>query len=607
MTDDRFERELRAFLAARDPRSVSPVLRARLQAVSAEPPLGVGALGDRFRDARRVAVGVAVTAVLAVVVVAMLARTGGLTLTDRVPGPVGGPSAAPVIPAVPFVTAPTDFFSAAAVADADRRLTALYASSGIEGRLIVRTLASVDELSTPPGWPDGWRADRNVDADVIAILGVGPDGTVTCCLTITGGLIERAQSEGYWRPASWPDRLESQLESDDRAVRDTALDRFVGGIEALEPGIAMIRVSIEREATLRQFVTVLVGLGMLAAFVLVTWSRWSTGRTRAATEEGGFDGATIASAAGAGGLDAEMPTVADLGVRGAAPVAWTSADPNAVPGDRRLVAAALAALAGLLVLGAWDLARPSAAGVPLDVDAATVGLASPALPIVPLTLLATAVVALLLVARSGGWRRRLTIGALIVLVSLAGSWAFDGSRPVASANWIPGRGAGQVERGGGGLFDAQTYPLQPDAPFTFGMTVRNHGALPVTILGLDGVQSTAPNPYVATIVGLGSIEQPTVDGFVTTLSARPEDTTVAWPSTLAPGEELAIVLLGRAGPCAEPAGTGSGLPLLHFQLTYRVLGIERSETVGLPVALFVPEKATCTVDVPGGTVTYGEP
>jgi hypothetical protein len=554
-----------------------------------------------------VTVGVAVTAALAIVVLAIVVRTGGLTLTDGIPGPVGAPSPAPVVPAVPFVTAPTDFFSAGAMADADRRLAALFETSAIEGRLIVRTLASVDELSTPPGWPDGWRADQNVDADVIAIVGVTPDGTVTCCVTITGGLVERAQNEGYWRPASWPDRLEGQLESDDRAIRDTALDRFVVGIEALEPGIAMIRVSIEREATLRQFVTVLVGLGILAAFLLVTWSRWSTGRARSAADKGNFDGATIASAAGAGSPDANEPTVTDVGVRGEALVAWTSAGPNGVPRARRLIAAALAALAGVLSIGAWDLVRPSAARVPLDVNAATAGLASPALPGVPLTLIATAVVALLIVARGGGWLRRLTIGALIVLVGFVGWWAVDGTHPTTNGGWIAGRGAGQVERGGGGLFDAQTYPLQPDAPFTLGMTVRNRGALPMTILGLDGVQSTAPNPYVATIVGLGSVEQPTGDGFVTTLSARPEDTTVAWPSTLAPGEEMAIVLLGRAGPCADPDGTGSGLPLLHVRLTYRVLGIERSESVGLPVALFVPAKATCTVGVPGGMVTYGEP
>lgn len=606
MTDDRFEQRLRGFLAAREPAAVSPVLRARLQSVTAESPVRsggwIGWLGGAWRAAAGLA---AVTAVAVVLLAALLLRTDAISVRD--PRPVGGPSAAPAVPAVPFVTAPTDFFSTSAKADADRRLATIYATSGTEGRLIVRTMASSDELSTPPGWPDGWRADRNIDADVIAILGVGPDGTVTCCLTITGGLIERAQIEGYWRPASWPDRLESQLESDDRAVRDTALDRFVGGIEALEPGIAMIRLSIEREATLRQFVAVLVGLAILAAFAVFTWSRWTMGRTRPAADEGVFNGATMASGADAGGLDADVPTVADVDAQRTAPVAWTSAAPNVVAGDRRLVAAALAALAGVLALGAWDLVRPSTAGVPLDVSAATVGLASPALPVVPLTLLATSVVALLLVVRSGGWRRRLAIGALIVLVGPAGWSGLDGSRPTANGSWIPGRGAGAVERGGGGLFDAVTYPLQPGAPFTFGMTVRNRGPLPVTILGLDGVQPTGPNPYVASIVGLGFVKQATDDGFVTTLSARPEDTTVAWPSTLAPGEEMAIVMLGRAGPCAEPGGTGSILPLLHVQLTYRVVGIERAESVGLPVALFVPAKTSCTVNVPGGTVTFGEP
>ena len=606
MTDDRFEQRLRGFLAAREPAAVSPVLRARLQSVTAESPVRsggwIGWLGGAWRG---VAGLVAVTA-LAMVLLAVLLRTEALSV--REPGPVGGPSAPPAVPAVPFVTAPIDFFSASAKADADRRLATVYATSGIEGRLIVRTLASLDELSTPPGWPDAWRADHDIDADVIAILGVGPDGTVTCCITINGGLIERARDEGYWRPASWPDRLESQLESADRAVRDTALDRYVDGIEVLEPGVVMIRASIEREGMLRQLVAVLVGLALLAAFAVFIWARWSGSRTRPATGQGGVvDGATMISGADAHGPDADVATVADVVAQRTAPVAWTVAGPSAVPGEWRLVAAAIAALAGVLALGAWDLVRPPTAGVTMDVSAATVGLASPALPVVPLTLLATSVVAFLMVARSGGWRRRVVVGALVVLVGLAGWFGLDASRPTAIGGWIAGRGAGGVERGGGGLFDAVTYPLQPGASFTFGMTVRNRGGLPLTILGLDGVQPTEPNPYVASIVGLGFVEQATDDGFVTTLSARPEDTTVAWPLTLAPGEEMAIVMLGRADQCAEPGGTGSGLPLLHVQLTYRVLGIERAESVGLPVALFVPAKTTCTVEVGGGTVTYGEP
>jgi hypothetical protein len=607
MTDDRFERELRAFLATREPRTVSPVLRARLKAVTAEPPPGAGALGGRFREAWRVAVGVTVTAALAIVVLAILARTGGLTLTDRIPGPVGAPSAAPVVPTVPFVTAPTDFFSAGAMADADRRLAALFERSSIEGRFIVMAVPSADELSTPPGWPTRFKADRNDDADIAAVLGVTPGGVITCCITITGGLIERAREDHYWRPQSWPDRLEADLESSELAIRDAALDRFVDGLEALEPGVALTREAVAREATFSRVATTLIGLGLLVAFVLLTWSRWAASRARLSVGDGIVDGASIPAVAGPANLDADVPTVAEAHDPDVAPVAWASPGPHAQPRDQTLVAFAAAALGGLLALGVWDLIGPRAAGVPMDVTAPAAGLASPDLPVVPTALLASAVIALLLIARHARRRRRVAIATLLLVVGLAGWWAIDGSHPMPGSSWIAGLGAGAVDRGPGSIFDFQTYPLDPDEPFTLGMTIRNPGPLPMAILGLDGVQPTQPNPYVASIVGLGSIEQATVDGYVATLSARPEDARVAWPRTMGPGEELAIVLLGRAGPCAEPAGTGSGLPLLHVQLTYRVLGIERSETVGLPVALFVPEKATCTVDVPGGTVTYGEP
>ena len=617
MNDERFERELRGFLAARAPKAVSPAFRARLHAVSTEPPVGAGAMGGWLGGAGRTLVGAATVAVAAVVVFALLTRPEVRIIRD--PSTVGGPSVAPTKPTAPFVIAPSAFFSAAAVGDADRRLGALFLTSGIEGRFIVQAVTSAAELSTPAGWPDSYRADASLDTDVTAILGVAPDGTVTCCLTITGPLIDRAREEGYWRPASWPERLEGDLESDDPAIRDAALDRFVRGIEALEPGIAMTRVSMDREATLREFVTLVIGVGLLAALALWTRARWSMGRTRLGNE-GLVEGAAAAAAAGTGSLHLEADltatrsadigavdsAVADPSLASAAPVGWAPADPNVVPRDRSLLTVAAVAIAGLLGLGLWDLVRPSSAPVPFDMNAEAIGLASPTLPFVPVTLLAIAVLALLLVARNGARRRRLAIGGLMLLVGLGGWLALDGARPTPGSSWIAGVGAGAIDRGGGGLFDAQTYPLQPEEPFTFGMTIRNGGALPMTILGLDRVQSTQPNPYVAAIVGVGSVEAPTEQGYVLTLSARPEDATVAWPLTLAPGHELGIVLLGRAGACAEPGGPGSNLPFLQVQLTHRVLGIERSEAVGLPVALFVPSKSTCTVEVPGGTVTYGE-
>ena len=40
-------------------------------------------------------------------------------------------------------------------------------------------------------------------------------------------------------------------------------------------------------------------------------------------------------------------------------------------------------------------------------------------------------------------------------------------------------------------------------------TIRNPGVLPLTLLGLDGARTSQPNPYVASIVGLGWVPQPT--------------------------------------------------------------------------------------------------
>ena len=574
MIDDRFERELRGFLAERAPATVSPALRARLHAVTAAPAVRAGTLAGLLGGAWRTLAGAATIAVAAVFLVVLLARPDAGIIRD--PGVVGGPSAGPVVPIVPFLTAPTDFFSAAAVADGDRRLAAVFQTSGIEGRLIVKAETSGAELSTPLGWPVGYKADRDDDRDITAILGVAPDGTVTCCVTITGGLIERAREEGYWRPASWPERLEADLESDDPAVRDAALDRFVRGIESLAPGVVLTREAIAREATFRQGFAILLGLGMLAALLFVTRYRWLAGRAGVATDQGGLDPTKNLIAAGPAGLDAEVPLVPDADLAEAAPVPWTAPISTALPRDRNLLAVAAVALAGFLAVGLWDLIRPPTTAVPLDVNAPTIGLASPVPPFVPVALLGVVIISLVLAARNGRRARRVATVALLVIVGLGGWWAIDGARPSLTGSWIGGIGAGSIDRGGGGLFDAQTYPLRPDDPFTLGMTIRNRGALPVTILGLDGVQATKPDPFGASIVGLASVPQPIHDGTVQSLSARPEDARVAWPQTMGPGEELAIVLLGRAGPCAEPDGTGSNLPILHVQVTYRVLGIERN-------------------------------
>jgi hypothetical protein len=199
---------------------------------------------------------------------------------------------------------------------------------------------------------------------------------------------------------------------------------------------------------------------------------------------------------------------------------------------------------------------------------------------------------------------------LVLVAGLTGyAWvALGATRPVArdiDIGWASSPNGKIVSREFGGIQELLAYDLSPGETFTFAGIVRNPGILPLTILGLDGTRATGSNPHVATIVGLGWVKQPSDDGRIQLLSAAPESVSVAWPLTLAPGDEAAIVVVGRGGPCAEPGGTGPVLPLVRYAMTYRVLGVERSEEIGLAAPLFVAAKVSCTVQVPGGTVTYG--
>lgn len=271
--------------------------------------------------------------------------------------------------------------------------------------------------------------------------------------------------------------------------------------------------------------------------------------------------------------------------------------------DQALVRVVLLAIAGLAILGVVDLALPRSLA-PLDVTADGVGIARVGLNLVPFALIGVALVGLITYALRGRWRRR---SAIVLLVAVAGwtSVVIVGhtapTSPDKGRAWVAG--AGGETRVHSAIYQDVTYRLNPEERFTFAMTIRNPGVLPLTILGLDRIRSTEPNPYIASIVGLGWVIQP-VDGAITALSARPEDASSSWPVTIRPGEELAIVLIGDAGPCASPDGTGGDLPLAWIPVAYRVLGIEQSVEVGLRAPLYFPALDPCTVPLRNGSITY---
>jgi len=101
--------------------------------------------------------------------------------------------------------------------------------------------------------------------------------------------------------------------------------------------------------------------------------------------------------------------------------------------------------------------------------------------------------------------------------------------------------------------------------------------------------------------------QPTDDGRVYVVSAAPGAASAAWPVTLAPGDEISIIVLGRAGECAEAGNRRTADPLFHIPVRYRVLGIEQVADVPLPATVFVAAKGVCTVETENTTITYGPP
>jgi hypothetical protein len=602
MTDDQFEQRLRGFLAAREPVAVSPVLRARLQSVTAESPVRSGGWIGWLGGTWRAAVGLAAVAAVAVVLLAVLLRTDPLTVQDR--SPVGRPSAIPGLATVPFVTAPDGLFTPATVADAERRLAAVFAATGVEATFQVRTETSTQHVSVPAGWPERFDRDGDPDRDVMAVIGIAPDGTPVCCLTLKGDLITRAHENGMWRPITQPGALDDDLAEPTAKFRDGALIDFVRGIEDMAPGIA----TLESQGFTTNDIQRAFGLVAILVPLLVLAVVGLRRRTVAMAAPGGV---------GELGTEAEWidvsrpaPTsvVESSSERDPQPrVAWAAYAWGAWS-DRRLVFVSLAAMAGLGLVAVMDLLLPPSTSVRLDAGVDGMGRAVQGVSIAPFVLVAIAIGSLAAYARQGRWLRRVGVVMLVAVVGWAMSSVVNQTVPSSldqDRGWVAGAG-GEVSYGLDGFMENVTYRLAPGESFTIATKIRNPGPLPLTILGLDGVRTTQPNPYVGSIVSLGWVVQPT-DGPITYLSANPADASASWPVTLGPGEELAIAVVGRAGPCADPAGIVNTVPLGYVDLAYRSLGVRRTAEVGLPPGLFLTSKSPCTVEVPGGRVTYSTP
>ena len=107
-------------------------------------------------------------------------------------------------------------------------------------------------------------------------------------------------------------------------------------------------------------------------------------------------------------------------------------------------------------------------------------------------------------------------------------------------------------------------------------------------------------------MSLGWVVQPT-DGPITLPLGEPRGRVGVVARHARSGRGAGIAVVGRAGPCADPAGTVNTVPLGYVDLAYRSLGVRRTAEVALPATLFLAAKSPCTVEVPGGEVTYSTP
>ena len=621
MTDDQFEQQLRGFLAAREPAAVSPVLRARLQSVTAESPVRSGGWIGWLGGAWRATVGLAAVAAVAVVLLAVLLRTDALTVRDPAPGgsAVGhsGPCHGPVrdrprrrVHARRPLPRPSGDSRRSSPRPGSRR------------RFVrCRPRPARRRSRSPTAGPSNSIAMATRDRDVMAVIGIAPDGTPVCCLTLTGDLIERAQSRtGCWRPIAQPGGLDDDLaEATAEAPRWRARSTSCAASRTWLRGSRRSRRKGSPATISSRSFSLLAILGA-APRACRSWrsdggpSRW---RPRTAVER-------------RLGTEAEMAR----GRRGRPRRSGGRRAPaTRLSRRRRPGGLAGPASGGGLVRSArscWSASpRWPAWAVVAVMDLLLPPSTSPAArrrrrrrgPGRPgperrcrscSSAIAIAEPRRLRAAAVGGVRR---IG-VIVLVALVG-WALS----VVVDHTVPSSldprsraGSPATTRRGRlrpGRADGERH-LPPGARRDLHRSrtkIRNPG-----VAAADDPRprmrdrTTQPNPYIGIHRRAWAGSSSPSDGPITLPLGEPRrcvgDVARHARSGRGAGDHRSSVEPVRA---RMPTDVVRTVPLNYVELAYRALGVRRTREVALPAALFLTSKSPCTVEVPGGQVTYSTP
>jgi hypothetical protein len=125
------------------------------------------------------------------------------------------------------------------------------------------------------------------------------------------------------------------------------------------------------------------------------------------------------------------------------------------------------------------------------------------------------------------------------------------------------------------------YRVRPGDAYTYVVSVRNDGPLPITLLGM---------PAGGAASGLGLLRDPT------DTSAEPANVVAFHPVELSPGTEVALVVAAVAGPCADPTLAEeppvvrwpTGVVAVNFAFVYDIFGWRRVDDIWAPFAVTVP-------------------
>jgi hypothetical protein len=209
------------------------------------------------------------------------------------------------------------------------------------------------------------------------------------------------------------------------------------------------------------------------------------------------------------------------------------------------------------------------------------------LGLVPFLIAAAISAVLIVLAFRRDIRREKYAAGLASVVLLAGSSIVSNQPgPTFGDSWGPSGGI-EVGPSADGTVDPRIYYIvaAPGDNFSVNFNVRNDGSLPVRLLGVHQniVEEFSGPTWTSVGVGFDDHSSGGMDEMIT-----------FEPVELAPGDDVDLLVTGRAGPCA--AGTpesSSGWSVMQIKLVYSVFGLSWTTVPELPFEVHEASREGC--------------